>query len=309
MTVRHTMAIMRGPLFLEMQRLIAKDGVAAGTSAALPHVIIAKGDAPTEPYPHIAGPMFSLVAQGGKQVSVEKQVFDYGAGEYLITSVDLPVSAQVTQASKKVPFLGVGIALRSKEIANLLFETGGSLLPQTSAPRGIGVSKLTDDLVEPVVRLLRLLDKPFDLPVLAPSIEREILWRLLTGPRGAMVRQLGSTDGHTFQVSSALRWIQANYTETLRVETLARTAGMSVTSFHRHFREVTSMTPIQYQKHVRLQEARMRLVSGKDDVTTIGSSVGYESPSQFSREYRRLFGTSPGRDGERLRRFATSPAA
>jgi AraC-like DNA-binding protein len=293
-----------------MQRLIAKHGVPDRTSVgALPHVIVARGDTPTEPHPHLAEPMFSLVAQGGKLVSVDKQVFVYGGGEYLITSVDLPVSAQITQASKKTPFLGVGIALRSKEIANLLFETGGSALPQTSATRGIGVSKLTDELVEPVVRLLRLLDKPSDLPVLAPGIEREILWRLLTGPQGAMVRQLGSTDSRTFQVSSAIRRIRANYTETLRIETLARTAGMSVTSFHRHFREVTSMTPIQYQKHVRLQEARMRLVSGRDDVTTIGLSVGYESPSQFSREYRRLFGTSPGRDGERLRRFATSSAA
>jgi transcriptional regulator GlxA family with amidase domain len=188
-----------------------------------------------------------------------------------------------------------------------LIESGGSALSpfNGSGGRAIGVSKLTDELVESVVRLLRLLGKPSDIPILALAIEREIHWRLLTGPQGARMRQIGSTHSHTFQVSSAIRWIRANYRETLRIDTLARIAGMSVTSFHRRFREVTSMTPIQFQKHIRLQEARMRLLSSKDDVTTVGVSVGYESPSQFSREYRRLFGAPPGRDGERLRHSST----
>jgi AraC-like DNA-binding protein len=299
---------MKGPLFLELQRLIAKYGTSSGTAIApLPHVIVARVDAPTEPHPHLAEPMFSLVAQGAKHVSLDEEVFDYGTGEYLITSVDLPVTAHITRATKKVPFLGVGIALQPQEVANLLIESGGSALSpfNGSGGRAIGVSKLTDELVESVVRLLRLLGKPSDIPILAPAIEREIHWRLLTGPQGARMRQIGSTHSHTFQVSSAIRWIRANYRETLRIDTLARIAGMSVTSFHRRFREVTSMTPIQFQKHIRLQEARMRLLSSKDDVTTVGVSVGYESPSQFSREYRRLFGAPPGRDGERLRHSST----
>ena len=197
--------------------------------------------------------------------------------------------------------LGVGIALRPKAIANLLLDIGSTETVRTYTPAGIGVSTLTDELIDAVIRLLRLIGKPSDIPVLGPSIEREILWRLLGGPQGATVRQLGSADSHTFQISNAIRWIRSNYAETLRIETLARIAGMSVTSFHRHFREVSSMTPIQYQKYIRLQEARIRLMASGDDVTAVGSSVGYDSPSQFSREYRRLFGTAPGQDRERLR--------
>ena len=293
---------MKKPILTELQQLIARHGRADGTRLKLlPHVTVARFQTRTELERYIAGPMFSLVAQGGKRVGLDRQTFDYGAGEYLITSVDLPISAQVTRASREAPFLGVGIALRPKAIANLLLEIGSTKAARTYTPAGIGVSTLTDDLIDAVIRLLRLLDNPSDVPVLGPGIEREILWRLLGGPQGTTVRQLGTADSHTFQVSSAIRWIRANYPETLRIEALARVAGMSVTSFHRHFREVTSMTPIQYQKHIRLQEARTRLMSGADDVTAIGSSVGYDSPSQFSREYRRLFGRPPGQDRERLR--------
>jgi AraC-like DNA-binding protein len=149
--------------------------------------------------------------------------------------------------------------------------------------------------------LVRLLDRPADLPVLAPMIEREILWRLITGEQGATVRQIGLADSSLAYVSRAIRWIREHYADALRVDDLARLAGMSVSSFHRHFRAITAMTPIQFQKQIRLQEARVLLLARPDDVAGAGFAVGYESPSQFSREYRRFFGAPPGRDAVRLR--------
>lgn len=291
----------------ELQRLIARHGTADGKPRKeLPFVTVARFETPTELSRYIAAPMFSLVVQGVKQVGLGKQLFEYGRGEYLVTSVDLPITAQITQASKKIPLLGVGIELQPKAVANILLEIGSIETARTHAPTGIGVSTMTEDLIDVVARLIRLLDKPSDIPVLSPSIERELLWRLLQGPQGSAVRQLGLADSHTFQLSNAMRWIRSHYAETLRIEALARVARMSTTSFHRHFREITSMTPLQYQKQIRLQEARIRLMSGDDDVTAVGSSVGYDSPSQFSREYRRLFGTAPGQDRERLRRSKPS---
>lgn len=149
--------------------------------------------------------------------------------------------------------------------------------------------------------MLRLLDRPADVPALAPLIEKEILWRLLTGPHGAMIRQIGLANSALSQVSRAIRWIRDNYTEPMRIDDLARMAGMSPSAFHRHFRAATTLSPLQFQKRIRLQEARSLLLAGPDDVAGVGHLVGYDSPSQFNREYRRLFGAPPGHDAERLR--------
>jgi transcriptional regulator GlxA family with amidase domain len=165
----------------------------------------------------------------------------------------------------------------------------------------MSISDLTDDLIEPLIRLLRLADRPTDIPVLAAAIEREILWRLITGAQGAMVRQIGLADSRMSQIGRAIRWIRDHYAEKLRIEDLARIAGMSLTSFHRHFLGITSMTPIQYQKQMRLQTARSLLMSAAEDVAAVGLTVGYDSPSQFSREYRRQFGRTPGKDGRAMR--------
>ena len=215
--------------------------------------------------------------------------------------MDLPLDAHVIEATAEAPFLGLGFTLKPETIATLLLEAGAAQ-PTRTDPPGIAVSDLTHDLIDPVVRLLRLLDRPSDIPVLASAIEREILWRLINGQQATMVRQIGLADSRTAQIGRAIRWIRGHYAEAIRIEELATIAGMSVTSFHRHFRGITSMTPIQYQKHIRLQKARSRLISAARDVAEVGFSVGYDSPSQFSREYRRLFGRSPGKDGESLRR-------
>jgi AraC-like DNA-binding protein len=190
--------------------------------------------------------------------------------------------------------------LNPATIATLLLETAAGDRA-TVEPLGIGMSEATPELLDPVVRLLRLLDHPKDVAVLGPMIEREILWRLLAGGQGAMVRQIGLADSRLSQISHALRWLREHYAEALRIEDLARLAAMSVSSFHRHFRAVTAMSPLQYQKQLRLQQARARLLAQPQDVASVGYELGYDSPSQFSREYSRLFGAPPARDVARLR--------
>ena len=166
---------------------------------------------------------------------------------------------------------------------------------------GMTVSPITLDLLDPVVRLLQLLDRPQDIAMLAPLTEREILYRLLMGEQGAMLRQIALADSHLSQVSRATVWLRRNYAQPFSINTLAQVASMSPSSLHRHFKAVTNLSPLQYQKQIRLQEARARLLSQQGDAATIGLAVGYESPSQFGREYSRLFGVPPARDAARLR--------
>jgi transcriptional regulator GlxA family with amidase domain len=198
------------------------------------------------------------------------------------------------------------LALRPEAIAALLLETAPAAPGAAAAPAGIAVSDASPDLLDAVARRLALLDAPADAAALAAGLEREILWRLLTGPRGATVRQIGLADSHLAHLARAIRWIREHYDETLRVEELAALATMSVSSFHRHFRAVTAMTPIQYQKEIRLRAAQARLLAEPGDVAGAGFAVGYDSPSQFSREYRRRFGVPPSHDAHALRAAATA---
>lgn len=193
---------------------------------------------------------------------------DYAAGQYLVVSVTLPVTAYVVEA----PFAVFGLRLKPAMIADLLLETGVGR--GTGEAPAMAVSRAPEELLDPVTRLVRLLDRPADLPVLGAAIEREIVWRLITGAQGAMVRQLGTADSRLAQIGRAVRWIRRHYADLFRVEDAARVAGMSVTSFHRHFRAVTTMTPIQYQKQIRLQEARVRLIAEPHDVAGVGFAVG-----------------------------------
>jgi transcriptional regulator GlxA family with amidase domain len=165
----------------------------------------------------------------------------------------------------------------------------------------MSTGKASPELLDAVARLLRLIDAPADASVLAPMIEREIIWRLLTGPQGGTIRQIGLADSDVSLVSRAIGWIRENYAEPMRIDDLARLSGMSASAFHRHFRGVTAMSPLQFQKRIRLQEARSLLVAGPGDVAGVGHRVGYDSPSQFNREYRRLFGVPPGQDAAQLR--------
>ncbi|MGY4928812.1 AraC family transcriptional regulator N-terminal domain-containing protein [Streptomyces sp. 900105755] len=272
---------------------------------AIDGLMLTRAERPTGPRSGIADPVLALVAQGAKRLTLAGRIYDYEVGQYLVVSVDLPVSGQCTRASREKPFLGFGFRLRPARIAALLLETGtdrhaGGVRRRTELP-ALAVGEAPADLVDAARRMVRLLDRPADIPVLAPMIEREILWRLITGEQGTLVRQIGLADSRLTQISRAVRHIREHYTDALRVEDLARLSGMSASPFHRYFRAVTAMTPIQYQKHIRLQEARLRLMSTTDDVADVGYAVGYDSASQFSREYRRQFGRPPGADAARLR--------
>ncbi|WP_203921298.1 AraC family transcriptional regulator [Rugosimonospora africana] len=281
----------------ELRALIARHAAGRYLQTRLPGVVIMESHAPTEPLSAVARPSFAIVAQGVKRTVLAEQIFDYGPGQFAVISLDLPVTGHVLRAGPDRPFLGMGLTLSPAAIATLLLDAPTAA--RTDAA-GIAVSDATSDLLDPIIRLLHLLDRPEDIPVLAGAIEREILWRLINGEQGATIRQIGLADSRLSQISRAIRRIRAGYAEPLRIEDLAKVAGMSVTSFHRHFRAVTAMSPLQFQKRIRLQEARTRLITDSHDVAAVGYAVGYDSPSQFSREYRRLFGAPPGRDASRL---------
>jgi AraC-like DNA-binding protein len=245
----------------------------------------------------------ALIAQGGKRIALGDRIYDYRAGQYLIASIDLPVTGQFMDASLERPALGFGLILQPAAIAELLLQAASGTVPVASggATSSMVVSNASSDLLDAVVRLLRLLDSPRDIAVLAPLIKREILWRLILGEQGAAVRQLGLADSHVSHIARAVRWIRDHYAQSFRVEDVARLAGMSVSAFYRNFQAVTAMSPIQFQKQIRLQEARLLLAAHPKEVTSIGFRVGYESASQFSREYRRQFGRPPSEDAVLLR--------
>ncbi|TDW76809.1 AraC family transcriptional regulator [Kribbella pratensis] len=266
---------------------------AVGREGVIDGLLLSLVDAPTPPTAGLASPTFALVAQGRKRLALGEQVFEYGAGDYVIVSVDLPVTGHFVEASKDAPCLGVGLELRPESIASLLLDASEK---PGSTVRGLTVDHAPAELVDAMVRLVRLVHQPDDAPVLAPLVQREILWRLLRSPQGAAVREIGLADSSLSHVARVIGWIRKHYTEPFRVEDLAAMAGMSTSAFHRHFRTVTELTPIQFQKKIRLHEARLRVVGLGEDVTSAGYAVGYDSPSQFSREYRREFGTPPSRD-------------
>ncbi|MFI7609341.1 AraC family transcriptional regulator N-terminal domain-containing protein [Micromonospora sp. NPDC049366] len=273
-------------------------------------VLISKVDRRTPPATSMSGTVLAFIAQGAKQIALGDRMYEYRAGQYLVASVDLPVTGRFTRASADAPALGFGLVLRPALIAELLSQAAPGDLPPLAggAPSGMVVSDAPDELGNAVVRMLRLLDRPRDATVLAPLIEREILWRVLTGEQGAAVRQLGLADSSLSHVARAVSWIRDHYAQSFRVEDLARRSGMSASAFYRNFQAVTSMSPIQFQKQIRLLEARLLLATHPNDVTGVGVRVGYESPSQFSREYRRQFGAPPSQDAARLRGVTRAPA-
>ncbi|TCC44257.1 AraC family transcriptional regulator [Kribbella capetownensis] len=251
-----------------------------------------------EPTPSRSGTVMALIAQGAKRIALGDRTYEYRQGQYLVASVDLPITGHYVEASAETPALGFGLVIRPAVVATLLLEERPSQRPAVSA---LGVADASEAMIDAAVRMLTLIERPADREVLAPMIEREILWYLLNGPMGPAMRQIAMTDSGLTQISRAVRWITDNYDQPLRVQELAGMCGMSVSSFHRNFLAVTAFSPLQFQKQVRLQQSRLLLLSGAGDVATTGFRVGYDSASQFSREYRRHFGLPPGRDAARLR--------
>lgn len=266
-------------------------------------VLIFKAEQPQPPKPTTYSKVLAVVAQGTKRFALGEQMYEYHEGQYLIASVALPVTAHFARASAELPGLGVGLTLHPAAVADVLLQAAPGELPELGegVPPGLAVSTASAELLDAVVRLVRLLDRPRDITVLAPLIKREILWRLITGDQGAIVRQFGLPDSSLSHIARAIQWIRDHYAEPFRVEEVAKVASMSVSTFHRNFHAVTSMSPIQFQKRIRLQQARLQLAVVPADIAAVSRRVGYESPSQFSREYRRQFGMSPSQDSTRLR--------
>jgi AraC-like DNA-binding protein len=294
------------PRLAELAECIDRLSQTAGRHPAwLPGLTLARTTRVTEPLSDITRPVLAMIAQGAKRTMLADQVYDYETGQYLIATVDLPVTAQVTEASEAKPFLGLGFPLQQDLIADLLLETGSTALGDGPS-RGIIISGAADDLVDAMVRLLRLAGHPEDFAVLAPAVEREIHWRLMNGPHAATVRRIGMPGSWVWFVGQAVRWLAEHYDQPIRIADLAAHVGVSVPTLNRHFRAVTAMSPLQYQKQLRLQRARVQLLATPGDVAAVGYAVGYDSPSQFSREYRRLFGVPPGQDAHRLLSTATA---
>ena len=268
---------------------------------AIPALTLHRRKARTEPLHCIYGLGLGVVAQGSKQVTLGEEVVEYGPGKSMLTTIDLPVVAHVTQASRREPFLGLMLTMDIRSIIQIASEME---LPKPEKGRicqPITIEKLDTTLVETLIRLVKLLDEPALVPRLAPLIQQEIIIRLLTGPHNAQLRHLVATGSPSHQIARSVAWLKQNFTHPLRMEDLASNAYMSPSTFRQHFRAITGMSPLQYQKQLRLQQARQLMLNQNFDAARAGALVGYESASQFNREYSRLFGAPPQRDIKRMR--------
>jgi AraC-like DNA-binding protein len=272
---------------------------------AIPGLSLYRRDAPTQPMSFMYEPCICVMAQGAKRVLLGDETYVYDPQHYLITSVDLPTVVQIIKASRENPYLGLILKLSQREMSQLMVDSHLPPPRPQQSSRGMATGEVTLSLLTAFQRLIDLLAEPIDIPILAPIIQREIFYRLLVGDQGARLRQMASTGSQSQQIARAIDWLKGNFTRPLRINDLAAQVNMSISTFHYHFRAVTAMSPLQYQKWLRLNEARRLLLIENQDATTAAFQVGYESPSQFSREYSRLFGAPPLRDITNLRQMAT----
>jgi AraC-like DNA-binding protein len=271
------------------------------TETGIPRVAMVQGAIPEHQLAAVYEPMINLILQGSKSMTVGDRTLRYDPATYFVMSIELPAVGSVHPATSGEPYLAVALTLDPAVLAPLLTD-----LPKPAAPpeqsreAGFSVAAVTPELMDAWVRMLRLMDRPADIPALSPVYEREILYRVLQGPHGWMLREIAAPDTAMARVSLAIQWIRRAFAEPLRVEDMARTASMSVSAFHRHFKAVTTLSPLQYQKRVRLLQARTLLVANAKSVTSAAFDVGYESATQFSRDYARVFGLPPARDAARI---------
>jgi AraC-like DNA-binding protein len=246
--------------------------------------------------PGVYTPSLCFVAQGRKQVMLDKDVYTYGPGEFLIVSVHLPVMGRVTHASKEKPYFIIKVDIDLPVLSELMLHTNHPPLNKNTTMRGIFTGKTSEEMGESVTRFARLLNKPNDIPILAQQMKREIYYRALCSDHGDIIAQTALRGSHMQRIASAIEKIKTNFRHPLSIDELANITGMSTSSFHAHFKSVTAMSPLQYQKSLRLMEARNLMITHEQDATTTAYQVGYESPAQFSREYARMFGNPPIRD-------------
>jgi AraC-like DNA-binding protein len=283
----------------EMRRLTAR-AENRRTETGIPGVAMVRGKIPEHQLAGVYEPMINLILQGGKTLTIGDQAFRFDPASYFVMSIDMPATGAVHQASPDKPYIGVSLTLDPTRIAALLID-----LPAQNHAEGQGggysVCTVTPELLNAWLRLLRLIERPEDIAALAPAYEREILYRVLQGPQGWMLRDIAAPDSSLSRVRSAIQWIRRHYAQDVEVERLADLVSMSVSAFHRHFKSVTAMSPIQFQKRIRLLQARQLLISQSVSASAVAYEVGYESASQFTREYARFFGQPPARDAAQIR--------
>ena len=293
----------REELVERMARGISEDG----TKEVFKGLFLSRASAPNTPVFGVVPPALCVIAQGRKEMLLGENRYEYDPYNYLIACLELPVEMRVIEASRERPYLGLRLNLDPAIVGSVLVEVGLSPSSQSDA-QAIDVSALDTTLLDAIVRLVRLLDSPAEARLMLPLVTREIVYRLLVGAQGDRLRRMTMWGGHTHRIAQAVEKICREFSQPLRVEELARGIGMSVSGFHQHFKSVTAMSPLQFQKQLRLREARRLLLGERLDAATAGYNVGYEDASHFNRDYKRLFGEPPMRDLERLRETAQSGA-
>ena len=268
-------------------------------SPQLPRLFAYTLDHATEIYPLLYEPAASLVVQGSQRTFIGDQRFEYGPGQSRIVAAEIGALGQICDASEDRPFLAIGLFLDPALLSDILLEMAA--MPETPTELRYGVSTASTSLLGAWRRLLELLDRPAEIPVMAQSLEHELMFRLLMGSHGGLLRQIAGSDSRLSPIRQAMAWIRDHYTERLKFKSVAALVGMSVSTFYSRFKAVAAVSPLQYQKHIRLHEARRRMIANQASAAEVGFAVGYESESQFSREYKRLFGAPPGRDSERAK--------
>jgi len=299
----NSMEVALGALGKSIARWTAEEGLLVTAISALS---LSRRDAPTEPTSYMYEPSICLVAQGAKRVLLGDDTYAMDAHHFLITSVDLPTVVQVIKASREKPYLGLILKLDRREISQLMVDSNLPPPRAQQSSRGMATGEVTLPLLTALQRLIDLLAEPKDIPILAPIIQREIIYRLLVGDQGARLRQIASAGSQSQQIARAIDWLKGNFTRPLRIDDLAIQVNMSTSTFHHHFRALTAMSPLQYQKWLRLNEARRLMLTEHADAATAAFHVGYESPSQFSREYSRFFCAPPLRDITSLRQMTAT---
>ncbi|CAD5108194.1 AraC family transcriptional regulator [Zestomonas carbonaria] len=279
-------------------RLTPEEGI---HESAIPGLVLIRGDQPTPPMQGLYKPSLCAIAQGRKEVRLGEERFFYDPLNYLVASVALPVSGQVIEASPERPYLSVRVDFEPAQIARLIADAGPIGVPGAGVARALYVACLDAPLLDALIRLVSLLETPRDIAMLAPLVQREILYRLLHSPQGRVLHEIAAADSQSHRIARAIDWLNENFDQPLRIDDLARSVNLSTSTLHHRFKAVTALSPLQYQKQLRLQEARRLMITEGLEASAASYRVGYESPSQFSREYSRLFGAPPLRDLARLR--------
>lgn len=275
-------------------------------TTAVPGLSLFRRDEIAAPVTGVYEPGVCLIAQGAKRVLLGDDTYVYDTSHYLFSGLHLPVIAQVLEASQQKPYLGLRLTFDYRDISQLMADSQLPAPRRQKTDRGMVAGELTVPLVNAFQRLVNLLDETQDIPILSPILQREIFYRLLVGEQGSILRQIAVTGTQSQQIARTVFWLKANFSQPLRVDELAEMANMGTSTFHHHFRRITALSPLQYQKQLRLQEARRLMLTEHSDAASAAFQVGYESPSQFSREYSRLYGSPPARDIMTMRQQAKS---